>query len=63
MVDGERTVSAQGFDDGSPAALFINDIGKEGSTLRGVLAMVAIATSLAWHCAAPPRSWPASSYS
>jgi hypothetical protein len=43
------------YDDGSLGELFIHDVGKEGSTLRGVLAMFAMATSVALQYGAPPE--------
>ena len=43
----EGYLTANTYEDGSLGELFINDVGKEGSTLRGVLAMFAMATSVA----------------
>jgi hypothetical protein len=51
----EGYLTANTYDDGSLGELFINDVGKEGSTLRGVLAMFAIATSVALQYGAPPE--------
>jgi ribonucleoside-diphosphate reductase alpha chain len=42
--DQEGYLTVNHFEDGQPGELFINDCGKEGSTLRGV--MSALATSL-----------------
>jgi hypothetical protein len=42
------------YEDGSLGELFINDVGKEGSTLRGALAMFAMAASLrCWRSRSP----------
>ena len=51
----EGYLTANTYDDGSLGELFINDVGKEGSTLRGALAMFAIATSVALQYGAPPE--------
>jgi ribonucleoside-diphosphate reductase alpha chain len=51
----EGYLTANTYDDGSLGELFINDVGKEGSTLRGVLAMFAMATSVALQYGAPPE--------
>ncbi len=40
---------------GAKDELFMNDVGKEGSTLRGVLAMFAMAASVALQYGAPPE--------
>jgi ribonucleoside-diphosphate reductase alpha chain len=49
----EAYLTANTYDDGALGDLFINDIGKEGSTLRGVLAMFAMAASVALQRGAP----------
>jgi hypothetical protein len=58
----EGYLTANTYDDGSLGELFINDVGKEGSTLRGVLAMFAISstpvTSSRSPSARPMRSTP-----
>ena len=51
----EGYLTANTYQDGSLGELFINDIGKEGSTLRGVLAMFAMATSVAFQYGTPPE--------
>ena len=51
----EGHLTANTYDDGSLGELFINDVGKEGSTLRGVLAMFAMAASVALQYGAPPE--------
>src|SRR5204863_8136988 len=43
----EGYLTANTYDDGALGELSINDVGKEGSTLRGVLAMFAMAASVA----------------
>jgi ribonucleoside-diphosphate reductase alpha chain len=49
----EGYLTANIYEDGSLGELFINDVGKEGSTLRGVLAMFAMAASVALQYGAP----------
>ena len=51
----EGYLTANTYDEGSLGELFINDVGKEGSTLRGVPAMFAMATSVALRYGAPPE--------
>jgi ribonucleoside-diphosphate reductase alpha chain len=51
----EGYLTANTYDDGALGELFINDVGKEGSTLRGVLAMFAMAASVALQYGAPPE--------
>ena len=51
----EGYLTANTYDDASLGELFINDVGKEGSTLRGVLAMFAMAASVALQYGAPPE--------
>jgi ribonucleoside-diphosphate reductase alpha chain len=59
IVGFEGYLTANTYEDGSLGELFINDIGKEGSSLRGVLAMFAMATSVALQYGARPKFSPA----